>query len=295
MLSLRNEQVELEYEVIPPLAEMRGTVLLIHGLGCQLIQWPLPLIQMLTEAGYQVIRFDNRDVGLSNVLDEPAPAAQPWAHLLRWRLGGCLPAPYSLADMADDAVAILDHLKIPHAHVIGVSMGGMISQELALRYPQRVDSLSLIMTTSGRRSAGLPRAAVMRGLFRPPASKERADLVEFLLQQWMLLQGKDYPTEPDLLRPLAEACVDRGLNGRGFVRQYQAIMNAPNREARLSKMQVPTLVLHGTDDPLVNVSGGKALAAAIPNSRLHLIEGWGHDFPQAVIDQLCQRIHDHIY
>ncbi|MGJ8669221.1 MAG: alpha/beta fold hydrolase [Oceanococcus sp.] len=294
MLTFRNTDLELEYEVIPAIGEERGSVLLIHGLGCQLIQWPQPLIQMLVEAGYKVVRFDNRDVGLSQLHEEPALARQRFGHLLRWRLGASLPSPYSLADMANDAVTLLDHLNIDAAHVIGVSMGGMISQELALRYPQRLRSLSLIMTSSGRRSAGLPRQSTMRRLFRAPRSRDREVLIEHLVQQWCMLQGHAYRTDSELLRPLAEACVDRGMNGRGFVRQYQAIMNAPNREPRLAKMQLPTLVLHGTDDPLVNVSGGKALAKVIPNSRLCLIEGWGHDFPAEVTTQVSAHIREHI-
>ncbi len=294
MPTLSTSEVDLEYDVIPAQGETRGSVLLIHGLGCQLIQWPPPLIQCLSESGYQVVRFDNRDVGLSQWRKPRRPHRYRGLDMLRWRLGAQLPAVYSLVDMAGDALALLDHLKIEQAHVIGVSMGGMISQELALRHPGRVSSLSLIMTTSGRRAAGLPRRSVMRALFKPPAGKDRDALVAHLVTQWQLLQGYAYPTAPELLHPLVEACVDRGLNGAGFMRQSQAIMNAPNREPRLRGLNIPTLILHGTDDPLVNVSGGKALAQAIPGSRLELIEGWGHDFPGPAMKKICAAISQHV-
>lgn len=294
MPSLHTPTLDLEYEVIPAQGTQRGTVLLIHGLGCQLIQWPPPLIQMLTESGYQVVRFDNRDVGLSQLHEAKRPERHGLWDMARWRLGACLPSAYSLVDMAADAVALLDHLQLDQVHVLGVSMGGMISQELALRWPQRVASLCLIMTSSGQRSVGLPRRAVMQALFKPPKGRDREALATHLVKQWRLLQGCDYPTEPELLRPMVEACIDRGLNGAGFVRQSQAILNAPNREPRLKELNLPTLVLHGGDDPLVHVSGGKALAAAIPDSRLDVIPGWGHDFPGALMGRICDSVAEHL-
>lgn len=294
MPQLHTTEVDLEYHVTPPRGEKRGDVLLIHGLGCQFIQWPDALVDMLAAGGYQVVRFDNRDVGLSRLHDAPRPYKYGALDLLRWRLGKSLPSAYTLVDMATDAVALLDHLQIERAHVVGASMGGMITQELAMHYPQRIASQTLIMTTSGRRSVGQARASVLKSLFKPPAGRDRASLVKHLVKQWSLLQGAGYPTDEAELTRQVEACVDRGLNGPGFLRQSQAVMNAPNREPRLKKLNLPTLVIHGSDDPLVNVSGGRALARAIPLARLEVIKGWGHDFPPTLNPRLAALILDHI-
>lgn len=294
MATLHTAELDLEYQITPPRGEKRGDVLLIHGLGCQLIQWPDELVDMLAAGGFQVVRFDNRDVGLSRLHEAPRPYRYGPLDLLRWRLGKCLPSAYSLADMADDAVALLDHLGIERAHMVGASMGGMITQELAMNHPQRVASQTLIMTTSGRRSVGQARSSVLKSLFKPPAGRDRESLVRHLVRQWRLLQGRQYPTDDVELRRQVEACVDRGLNGAGFLRQSQAVMNAPNREPRLRKLNLPTLVLHGSDDPLVNVSGGRALARAMPLARLEVIKGWGHDFPPSLNPRLAALILDHI-
>ena len=248
----------------------------------------------LSEAGYEVIRFDNRDVGLSRLHQAPRPQRYSALDMLRWRLGRSLPSAYRLQDMAADALALLDHLKVEKAHVIGVSMGGMITQELALLHPQRVASQTLVMTHSGRRSAGLPRPSVIRALFKPPAQRDREGLIAHLLKQWRMLQGHAWRTDDELLRPMIEACVDRGLNGAGFMRQSQAVMNAANREPRLRKLKLPSLILHGDDDPLINVSGAKALASAMPAARLEIIPGWGHDFPPALNARLSALIIEHV-
>lgn len=294
MPTLKLNHLDLAYTIDPPAKPARGTVLLIHGLGCQLIQWPQPMLEDLAAAGFQVLRFDNRDVGASRLHDAPRPYRHTTADLLRWRLGARLPAHYGLEHMADDAVALLDALNIGQIHVVGVSMGGMIAQELALRHASRVLSQTLIMTTSGRRGVGQPRREVMRALMRPPASRAPEQVVEHLVSQWRLLEGPAYPGDDEERRTTARACLARGLNGAGFARQMQAIMNAPNRERRLARLRVPTLVVHGTADPLVHVSGGKALARAIPNVRLELIEGWGHDWPASVVRRLSGLLLTHL-
>lgn len=294
MPQLHLPQLDLEYEVIEADAGRRGDVLLIHGLGTQMIQWPKPVIERLTAAGYRVIRFDNRDVGLSRLKQPPRPQRHSVLDLLRWRLGARLPSAYSLQDMAADALALLDHLRCDQAHLVGVSMGGMIAQELALLQPQRVSSLSLLMTTSGARSVGGAKWSVSRVLMSPPADKSPEGIVHHLVAQWRMLQGPDYPASTADLEETARTCLARGLNGAGFVRQMQAMFNAGNRESRLAKLNLPALVVHGTADPLVHVSGGKALARVIPGARLELIQGWGHDWPPGLHARLAELLAAHL-
>lgn len=289
-----HDGLDIEYEFIQPEGPEKGTVILIHGLGCQMIQWPYGLVQALLDAGYAVLRFDNRDVGLSRLHEVDRPVKHGPTAMLRWRLGASLPSVYSLKDMAADALALMDHLGIQTAHIAGASMGGMISQELALMAAQRVASMTLIMTTSGRRSVGLPKLSVMRRLFQSPNARDREGWIAHLTQQWMMLQGSGYRTDADLLRPTIEACLDRGMSGLGFVRQSQAVLNAENREARLAQLKTPSLILHGDEDPLIHVSGGRALAKVLPNSELQVIKGWGHDFPPALNARLGELITQHL-
>ena len=293
MPSLQHGDLELVFEFDRAPSE-RGCVVLVHGLGCQLIQWPQPLIQQFLETGYSVLRFDNRDAGLSRLKNAPRPRVAGPLDLLRWRLGQRLPAPYTLEDMAADVLALLDHLDLTQVHLVGVSMGGMIAQEIAIRQPHRLHSLGVIMSSSGRRSVGQPRLAVMKALLSPPPSRERAAIVEHIVGQWRLQQGSLYPSRDEDIRASVEACLERGMSGAGFLRQVQAIMNAPNREPRLRQVKTPTLVVHGTDDPLVHCSGGKAVARAIPDARLELIEGWGHDWPPSVLPRLADLLMEHI-
>ncbi len=294
MPRLHLPDVELEYVYTPPPQPGGDTALLIHGLGCQLIQWPERIIEALREAGLGVLRFDNRDVGLSQLLSPPKPRVARPMDLLRWRLGRRLPAPYTLVDMGQDALALMDHLDLEQVHLVGVSMGGMIAQELAIRHPQRLRSLTIVMSTSGARKVGQPRPAVMRALMSPPPSREPDDVAAHIAGQWRLLQGPAYTRSDEEILDEVRACMARGMSGAGFLRQVQAIMNAPNREARLRRVKTPTLVLHGSADPLVHCSGGKAVARSIPNARLELIEGWGHDWPPAIQPRLSSLMLAHM-
>ncbi len=287
-------ELELEYLYSPPPRAGGDTVLLIHGLGCQLIQWPEAIIEALQAAGFGVLRFDNRDVGLSRLADPPRPRVAKPLDLLRWRFGKRLPAPYTLVDMGQDALALMDHLGLAQVHLVGVSMGGMIAQELAIRHPQRLHSLSVIMSTSGARRVGQPQPAVMRALMSPPPSREPEAIAAHIAQQWRLLQGPAYTRSDEEILAEVRACMARGMSGPGFLRQVQAIMNAPNREARLRQVRTPTLVLHGSADPLVHCSGGKAVARSIPGARLELIEGWGHDWPPTVQPRLSALLLEHM-
>lgn len=293
MPSLALDDLQIEYEFDAPTTDARGTVVLVHGLGCQLIQWPQAIIDALRNAGYAVLRFDNRDVGLSRLHEAPRPRVASTVDLIRWRFGARLPAPYTLQDMAADTLALMDHLELDQVHLVGVSMGGMIAQEIAIEAPQRLHSLSVVMSSSGGRSVGQPKPKVMQALLRPPRSRDREAVIEHIVGQWRLQQGRLYPSSDEEIRQNVEACLARGMSGAGFLRQVQAIMNAPDRSARLRQVRTPTLVLHGTDDPLVHCSGGKAVAKAIPDARLELIEGWGHDWPASIQPQLAERLLGH--
>ncbi len=286
--------VELEYEVLEPAGEASGTILLIMGLGGQLIHWPDGLLNELRAAGYRVVRFDNRDAGLSTALKHLQPMKSGKLEQLRWLMGQRIPAHYTLREMAADTIALMDHLGLRRAHIVGASMGGMIAQYLAIDHPQRLQSATVIMSTTGRRTVGQPRLSVLQAMFTRPRSHSREDLLDHSVAIWRRFQGRLHRDPPSAMRDLLGRALDRSLNPSGFVRQWQAIMNAENRESQLRKVRVPTLVLHGKDDPLVAISGGRAVARAIPGAKLIEIDGWGHDFPASLHAQLAGHLVGHM-
>ena len=294
MAQLELPGLTLEYEWHDAAGKDAPVVVLVHGLGCQLIQWPQALVDQLIAGGFCVLRFDNRDVGLSRLHAPPKPLRHTLLDLARWRFGARLSSAYTLSDMASDVIALMDHLGIDQAHVAGASMGGMMTQVLAIEHAARLRSATVIMSTSGNRGVGGARPAVRKALMQRPTSAERETVINHLTNNWMLLQGRAYPTPESEIRPQVAACFDRAMNPAGFMRQLQAILNAPNRERALAQANTPCLVLHGTDDPLVNVSGGKAVARAMPNARLELIKGWGHDMPAAVLPRLGEFMLSHM-
>jgi pimeloyl-ACP methyl ester carboxylesterase len=247
-------------------------LLLVMGLGAPMIWWDEEFCETLAAQGFHVIRFDNRDSGRSSRMRGRANLAQ--AYLLRG-------APYSLADMAADAAGLLDALGVPAAHVAGASMGGMIAQTLAFRYPSRVLSLTSIMSSTGGRLVGRPsrRAAAML-LSAPP--RNRTDYVEMLVRTFRLIGSPGYPFDEARMRERAERTYDRGVHRSGTVRQLAAIMADRDRTPRLRTVRIPALVVHGAQDPLVHVSGGRATARAIPGADLDVVPGMGHDLPRAV-------------
>jgi pimeloyl-ACP methyl ester carboxylesterase len=273
--------VELVYETIgdpsnPPL-------LLVMGLGTQLIHWDLELCEMFAERGFHVIRFDNRDAGRSTYIDAPVP------NVKRAMAGLRIDAPYLLDDMADDAFGLLDHLGIEAAHVAGASMGGMIAQTMAIRRPERVLSLTSIMSTTGERRAGRPKLRVWGVLLRrAPRDKDAA--VEYFVRVFRMIGSKGFPADEDRIRAHAAEAYDRGHSPAGTGRQLAAIMASGDRTERLRELSVPTLVFHGRDDPLVPFRGGRATAAAIPGARLVAVPGMGHDLPREVWPQLVDAV-----
>jgi pimeloyl-ACP methyl ester carboxylesterase len=246
------------------------TILLVMGLGSQMISWPDDFCAALAERGYQVVRFDNRDTGESTRFgggDTPSVRAAIG--------GGGVTVPYLLADMADDAVGLLDHLGVDRAHVFGVSMGGMIAQTIAIRHPARVMSLTSVMSTTGDLDVGAPTSAAMSALMAPPATtrEDYQDAVVKYSHVW----GSPGLFDEELLRETAGRAWDRGYNPAGTARQMLAIVSSGSRSADLARLSVPTLVIHGTADTLVQPSGGERTAEVIPDAKLLVVEGMGHD------------------
>jgi len=268
-------------------------ILLIMGLATQMIAWPESLCQALAARGFRVIRFDNRDIGLSTKITGAPQRSLPWA-IFKARLGLKVRSAYSLQDMAADAVGLLDVLKINKAHIVGASMGGMIAQIIAATLPERCLSLTSIMSTSGARHLPHPTKPVMAAMTakRPPANDAEA-VIQFGMHMLRTIGSPGYPTpEPDLRAAVTRA-VQRSAYPPGFVRQLMAVMANGSRVPLLKKIRVPTLVLHGEDDPLVSVEGGRDTARHIPGARLVTIPGWGHDLPAALLPQLVDAVAEH--
>ena len=247
-------------------------LLLIMGLGAPMIWWDEEFCETLAAQGFYVIRYDNRDAGRSSGMTGVANLAL--AYTVRT-------SPYSLSDMADDAAGLLDVLGLPAAHVAGASMGGMITQTLAIRHPARVLSLTSIMSTTGNRLVGRPNGKAMSALLTAPP-RTRDEYVELALRTFRLIGSPGYPFDEERMRRRAERTYDRGVHPGGTLRQLAAIVSARDRGPKLRRVRVPALVVHGAQDPLVNVSGGRATARAIPGADLDIVPGMGHDLPRPV-------------
>ena len=260
-------------------------LLLVMGLSGQLIDWPRDFVDKLLAKGFRVIRFDNRDAGLSTEFPDTPPSMR--AMSLGSLVGRKPNAPYQLTDMANDAVGLLDVLGIERAHVVGVSMGGMIAQTLAIHHPHRVLSLTSIMSTTGNRRKGRPKPSLMIKASRLPVrTKENA--AEVGMQIWRLISGP-HLDEQEIQRSIS-AAVARSVRPQGSLRQTAAIMAAPDRTAALGQVKVPTLVIHGMLDPLVRPSGGIATARAVPGARLVLFNDMAHDLPHTRHAEIADEI-----
>lgn len=257
-------------------------ILLIMGLGMQLTSWPDIFCQGLVEQGFFVIRFDNRDAGLSSKFDHLGKPNLIWTHL-RAMLGLRGKAAYTLYDMAQDAIAVLDGVGVQKAHIVGASMGGMIAQIVAAEYPERALSLTSIMSTSGRR--GLPGAtpAARRALMSRPAEPNNIDsVVQHYARVYSSIGSPAFPTSLEALSKRVIANLKRNVCPDGVARQLAAIVASGDRVSLLQSLRLPTLVIHGTADPLVPVQGGRDTAKLVPGAVLREIEGMGHDFPAAL-------------
>jgi pimeloyl-ACP methyl ester carboxylesterase len=262
--------------------ERDPALLLVMGLGGQLIAWHQGFVDGLQARGFRVIRFDNRDCGLSTTFEGVPDLSALLA-------GDGSSAPYRVEDMADDAVALLRKLGIAHAHVVGVSMGGMITQALAIRHPEQVLTASSIMSTTGDRSVGAPTSEAMSALLWPVATS-RDEAIEASVEGSRVIGSPKYPTAESDLRNRAAAAYDRNYCPEGTARQLGAILASPDRTEGLRGVRIPFLVIHGEDDPLVTLSGGRATAAAVPGSKLITIPGMGHDLPEALWGQVTDAI-----
>jgi pimeloyl-ACP methyl ester carboxylesterase len=269
-------------------------VLLIMGLGMQLIAWPQDLVDGLVEQGYYVIRFDNRDIGLSTKFDHLKKPNLTLAYLktlVGWRQS---PA-YTLHDMADDALGLLDALGIAKAHLVGASMGGMIAQIFAARFASRTLSLTSIMSSSGRRGLPGPTPAARAALMRGPANgADRKEVVDHAVGVFRVIGSPSFPTPERLLRANIERALNRNVNPAGTARQMVAVVASGDRTPLLRKIACPTLVIHGAADPLVPVACGIDTAEAIPGAKLQVIEGMGHDLPPQLIERLLALLDHHL-
>jgi pimeloyl-ACP methyl ester carboxylesterase len=254
------------------------------GLGAQLTMWPDRFCELLAQRGFHVIRYDNRDVGLSTKFDDA-----PVPDVLAAMSGDSSSAAYTLNDMADDAAGLLDALGVRAAHVAGASMGGMIAQEIAIRHPERVLSLCSIMSTTGDRTVGQPAPEVMSALLRPPPAT-REEAAERRVEGHRAWGSRGFPVDEEELRRDARAAYDRCWSPMGTARQLVAILASGDRTEALGGVRVPTLVIHGTDDRLVGPDGGEATAKAVAGADLLLVEGMGHDLPEGAWPQLVEAI-----
>jgi pimeloyl-ACP methyl ester carboxylesterase len=261
-------------------------VLLIMGLGMQLIAWPDTLVQSLVSAGLRVIRLDNRDIGLSQHFDH-LRAPNLLLTAFKHRLGLAIKAPYTLQDMANDALGVLDALGIDQAHIVGASMGGMIAQRVALAAPQRTLSLTSIMSSSGARGLPQARPHVLRALMvRPPQSADINAITNHAARLFSLIGSPGFPTDPQALRARVQAGVKRSYHPAGSLRQMTAIAADGQRAEQLRSLRRPTLVLHGKADPLVPYACGEDTAQRIPGARMVGVDGMGHDFAPGVVTAL---------
>jgi pimeloyl-ACP methyl ester carboxylesterase len=262
--------VELVYETIgDPSGE---PLLLVMGLGMQLIHWDSDFCELLAERGFHVIRFDNRDAGLSTKIKGPVP------NVMRLMAGIPVRVPYLLKHMADDTLGLLDHLEVERAHVAGVSMGGMIAQAMAIRAPERLMSLASMSSTPGDRRVGTPKLRVWSVLMRR-APQNRDAYIEYFVRVFRMIGSPGYPADDERTRAVAAAAYDRCHYPAGTARQLSAILASGSRTAELRELELPSVVIHGESDPLVPLRAGVATAKAIPDAELVTIPGMGHDLP----------------
>jgi pimeloyl-ACP methyl ester carboxylesterase len=275
MPSVRANGIQIEYESFG--SADASVIVLVMGLGMQLTGWPDPFCEKLAAAGFRVLRFDNRDIGLTTHFDSHGVPNMVW-QFIKARIGLRVRGAYDLNDMAADTVSLLDALKIQTAHVVGASMGGMIAQQVAARHPARVRSLVSIMSTSGDRRLPPATREAQRALFGKPANpRDPRSVVDHYVRVFNVLSSPGFPTEPAELRARLEKSVARSYYPQGVARQLVAILASSDRSKDLASIRTPTLVIHGDCDPLVLPACGEDTAAKIPGAKLKIIKGMGHD------------------
>ena len=273
--------VELHYEDLGDLGQ--PPVLLIMGVGAQLPMWPDGFCERLLERGYRVIRFDHRDTGLSTKMRGLRAEGSVYPRVLRYLVGRGSPVPYTLVDLADDVRGLLDHLGIERAHVVGASMGGMIAQVLAGSHPDRVRSLGLIMTSSGRPMSSIPKWRVIRLAFGAPGSDAPAeDRLANEVRNISIINGPNFLPPLEELRRRVEELTARSHYPQGMLRQFDAILGTGSLMRYTRRIAAPTVVIHGSDDPMVRPRNGRNVARAIAGARYVVVDGMGHDLPEPV-------------
>lgn len=285
--------IELEDTGADGSQQGRPAVLLIMGLGMQLIAWPPAFIRALAGAGYRVVRLDNRDVGLSEHFDQLGSPSLVW-NSLKHKLGLRVRPPYALSDMAADAVGVLDALGIRQAHVVGVSMGAMIGQRIAIAAPGRVLSLTSIMSSSGARHLPGPRPDVLRALLGKPADRSEKAVVDHTVRLFQLIGSPGYPLDGTMLADGVLASLRRSFHPVGTLRQMVAVVADHSRADALATIKAPTLVVHGRDDPLVPYACGVDTARRIAGARLVGVPGMGHDLAPGVVEQILAKLLPHL-
>ena len=285
--------IQIEVEDSAPGANHLPVVLLVMGLGMQLVAWPPRLVRGLINAGFRVVRFDNRDIGLSDKFDHLGVPNVLWQGL-KYKLGLNIRAPYSLHDMALDAVGVLDALNIDKAHIVGVSMGGMVAQRVALRADHRCLSLSSIMSSSGAR--GLPAATpdITRLLLSRPADKSLDAAIEHSVKMFKAIGSPGFPIDDEDRRIAVAYSLKRSHYPHGILRQMMAVVADSQRAAELANITLPTLVVHGKADPLVPYACGEDTARRIPGAKLVGVDGMGHDLPPGVVEHLLPLLTSHM-
>ncbi len=260
-------------------------LLLVMGLGGPMNWWDDELCEQLARAGFHVVRYDNRDTGRSSRIKGRVGRAQ----LVQAFLGRRVRAPYTVSDLAADAVGLMDHLGWEAAHVVGVSMGGMIVQTLAVEHPDRVRSMTSVMSTLGRRTVGWQHPSLLPMLLAPRGSGKEA-YAATSAKMWNTIGSPHFPVSEERLRERAEETFDRGVSTAGVMRQMLAIVSQPDRSKQLRDLRMPVAVLHGSADKMVHVSGGRATARAVPGAELLVVEGMGHDLPPQLFDTLVDLV-----
>lgn len=287
MARVKANGIEIEYETFG--AKRDPALLLIMGLGAQLTLWPDSLCQSLASRGFFVVRYDNRDVGLSTDFGAAGVPnlMEAFGKLMK---GEKLDAPYLLSDMAADATGLLDALDIDRAHMVGASMGGMIAQILAATSAQRTQSMVSIMSTSGRPGLPMGKPEAVAMLSAQPPGTAREQLIAHAMKLRSVIGSPGFPADPTELRILVERNIDRRWYPQGAARQYLAVMASGPRVDLLRTVRVPTLVLHGEDDPLLPVECGRDVASLVPGAKIETWPGWGHDLPAQMVPRLVESI-----
>lgn len=291
MVAVKANNISIEYEESGDLSN--PAIILIRGLGTQLIDWPKPFIDGLVNEGFRVVYFDNRDVGLSEKL-ESAGVPDMAEMMTKMASGEAISPPYTVDDMALDVIGLMDVLKIETAHIVGISMGGMIAQILAVNHAQRLKSMTSVMSSSGNPNLPRPTGEAAEFLIGTPSDpNDRESVIAHGTESLRVFGSPGYPESETVRREIYTARFDRCNYPAGVARQMAAIVADGSRVERLKTITVPTLVIHGLDDPLVPVEGGKDTAASIPNAQLELIAGMAHNIPEPLCPRLVELITGH--